>query len=410
MNKRFLRLFSILLAVLLLLSACGEKQSEETLPKTVYSSTSAQANGRVWKIRDAGNYSGYDLIRWYDPATGENGSLHSDPNCNHEPDASTCPLYAKQITSLAAVGDTVYFFCTEFAPDGARRAWYAFDYTEQVLTEIARLAEPDEQTGWRWCVSDGYLWYPVWSSTGDGKTHIRRVLLDGTEEEDLTPEGIDGFRQFYVDDGILYVAEDTGLLRRVDTGKTYEHVSNVSDGYLYLVRNNENTVEQFPEAPDPGNSRLRVYDLWRMPIDGEENEAAPVTEKIWGNFFFFDRYLAVNPADSEFVFSYLPTKKSSEEERIYVYDYSGGKIRLIDTESEASAEELALDTLISYGTLGVSEDWVVIDALDCTGIEPVGEKKAAERFTEKDRESRVASFRINRKTGEITKADFGFGS
>ncbi|MBR4894986.1 MAG: hypothetical protein IKZ41_01045 [Clostridia bacterium] len=402
--------FALLLVLLCLLPSCGKKQVNEDLHKTAYSAASAQANGRIWKIHDAGSYTDFDLIRWYDPATGENGSLHADPNCSHELDAAACPFAGKQITSLAAVGDTVYFFCTEFSPVGVRRAWYALDYAGQVLTELAYLAEPDEQTGWRWCVSDGYLWYPVWSSAGDGKTHIRRVLLDGTEEEDLTPEGIDGLRQFYVEDGILYVAEETGRLRRVDTGKTYEHVSNVSDGYLYLARNNENTVEQFPEAPDPGNSRLRVYDLWRVPIDGGEDEAIPVTERIWGNFFFFDRYLAVNPADSEFVFSYLPTKKSSEEERIYVYDYSGGKIRLIDTGNGESAGEIALGDLILSGVLGVSEDWVVIDALDCTGIEPIGEKKAAEGFTEKDRESRVASFRIDRKTGEVTKADFGFKS
>lgn len=410
MKKPYIHLFVGFLTLLLLLPSCGKKQTEDDLLKTVTSSTSAQVDGRIWKIRDAGSYSGYDLIRWYDPATGENGSLHNDPNCSHGPDAVTCPLYGKQITSLAAVGDTMYFFCMEFAPEGFCRAWYAFDFAEQILTEIARLAEPDEQTGWKWCVSDGYLWYPVWSSAGDGKTHIRRVLLNGTEEEDLTPEGIEGFRQFYVDDGILYVAEDTGLLRRLNDGKTFERVSQVSGGYLYLTRNNENTVEQFPEAPGPGNSRLRVYDLWRMPIDGAENEAVPVTEKIWGNFFFFDRFLAANPADSKFVFSYLPTQKSSEEERVYVYDYSGGKIRLIDTESGVSAGEIVLGDLILYGVLGVSEDWVVVDALDCTGIEPVGEKKAAEGFTEKDRESRVASFRIDRKTGEVTKAEFGFKS
>ena len=62
----------------------------------------------------------------------------------------------------------------------------------------------------------------------------------------------------------------TTICFRLNDGKTFERVSQVSGGYLYLTRNNENTVEQFPEAPDPGNSRLRIMALSKKTRRGAE--------------------------------------------------------------------------------------------------------------------------------------------
>ncbi len=407
--KRIFLLFFLLMLVSGI-PGCSRGKETESRNRTVYAAETAQADGLIWKT----NLSMFGSIRWYDPATGANGSLHSDPLCTHDlSDQDTCPLAMHSVMNIAVVDSTVYFLSWEHDMSDDWYTWYAYDFPEQKMIEVASI--PDGALPTAWCVSGDWLWYARWGSSGndaeggDNLPHFFRVPTGGKNEpEEVTPEGFEEpYITFYVWEDELYILNYDADLIGPDGEAVAEHVTDFSDGWIYIVKNSE-PIPPDPDMPDAWNANLRVYDLWRMSVDGEESEAVLFAEscvlrrQFVGDCICTCRYAPV------LLYSWLPSRNAPEEERIYVYDYSGGKTLLYDVRSGELKWELAPEGISVYGVDAVGEDWVAFHGLDYSGFERVGDKLAVEGLTQEEIEKHVGYYLWHADTGEITEFDFGF--
>ncbi len=414
MKKSLFLLCCILLPAVFMLAGCSSKTRTEAKSLAAYAARTVQANGLIWKIPDLLHHS-FNSVRWYDPATGNTGSLHADPLCMHGmEDQKSCPLANKQIMSVAAVGSTVWFYDwgTMFEePCG----WYRYDFTAQTMDRVADFPETSYEPS-KWCIADGYLWYSYIEdpSFGDGKAHICRTPADGSgldkEAEEMIPGGVavDEYFDFRVDGGELYLRGRDGSLRRVSDGRKWEHVSDISGGFVYFVRDSR-PMENPADLPESvWSTTLRVYDLWRAPVDGGEDEAVLLAGGICSSPLFFGNLIVVTPADPQFLYSFLPTERSEEEDRIFGVDVSGGRYLLFDAATGEETGEVAVEGLYIYGIVGAGEDWIVAHGLVCRDFEPTGDLKTLEGVTQDDMAAHEAYFRVDRKTGEITRVDPAF--
>ncbi|MBE6724296.1 MAG: hypothetical protein E7576_03710 [Ruminococcaceae bacterium] len=411
------KLLTIFLAFLLLLSAlsgCSRGTADGERGRTAYAGRTVQANGLIW-TRAEQLHSSFNSVRWYDPATGNTGSLHSDPLCLHGmEDQKSCPLAEKQIMSIAAQGNLVWFFnLGYFFDEDDPSAWYCYDYAAQTMKRIADFRESNNLPS-SWCIADGWLWYAYFEdpSFGDGKNHIKRAPADGSglekEAEDMAPGGLDDFYTFFVDGGKLYAERMDGSLCRMSDGRIWEHVLVVRDGFVYQTKNSR-PMELPADLPESERTTpLRVYDLWRTPVDGGEDGAVLLAEGVCSSPRFFGDLIVVTPADPKFFYSFLPTKRSKEEERIFGVDISGGRTLIFDAATGEKTGEITAEGFNFYGIVGAGEDWIVAHGLDCRDFEPTGELKTLEGVTQEDMTAHESYFRIDRKTGEITRVDPAF--
>ena len=416
MKKSVFMFCCILLSAVLALAGCSSRRAEEENSLTAYADRTVAADGLIWKIPDQ-LHSSFNSVRWYDPEGGKTGSLHSDPLCMHGmEDQNSCPLANKQVMSIAAAGNTVWFFnwgndIDKDSPSG----WYRYDFAAQTIKRVADFPETSNLP-WAWCVADGAIWYSYVEdpSFGDGKVHICRTPADGSglgrEAEEMIPGGLgpEEYFQFRVDGGELYLHGRDGTLRRVSDGREWEHGTDVSGGFVYFTRDLR-PMENPADLPESvWKSTLKVYDLWRTPVDGGEDEAVLLAEGVCSSPRFFGDLIVLTPADPKFFYSFLPTKRSKEEDRIFGVDISGGRYLIFDAATGEKTGEITAEGFNFYGIVGAGEDWIVAHGLDCRDFEPTGELKTLEGVTQEDMTAHEAFFRIDRKTGEITRVDPAF--
>ncbi len=397
-----------------MLAGCSAKTQIEAKSLTAYADRTVQAEGLIWTRPDQ-LHSSFNSVRWYDPSTGNTGSLHSDPLCMHGmEDQKSCPLAGKSVMSIAAQGNTVWFLSWgDATTEDLRCSWYGCDFAAQKMWQVS-IFEDTSYLPLNWCVSDGFLWYSHFEdpSFGDGKTHIRRTPADGSglneEAEDMTPGGLDDYFAFFVDGRELYVERTDGSVCRMSDGWVWEHVLVVRDGFVYQTKNSR-PMEMPADLPESERTTpLRVYDLWRTPVDGGEDGAVLLAEGVCSSPRFFGDLIVVTPADPKFFYSFLPTKRSKEEERIFGVDISGGRYLIFDAATGEKTGEITAEGFNFYGIIGAGEDWIVAHGLDCRDFEPTGDLKTLEGVTQEDMTAHESYFRIDRKTGEITRVDPAF--
>ncbi|MBR4895767.1 MAG: hypothetical protein IKZ41_05010, partial [Clostridia bacterium] len=179
-------------------------------------------------------------------------------------------------------------------------------------------------------------------------------------------------------------------------------------GFVYFTRDLR-PMENPADLPESvWKSTLKVYDLWRTPVDGGEDEAVLIAGGVCSSPRFFGDLIVVTPADPKFFYSFLPTKRSKEEERIFGVDISGGRYLIFDAATGEKTGEITAEGFNFYGIVGAGEDWIVAHGLDCRDFEPTGELKTLEGVTQEDMTAHKSYFRIDRKTGEITRVDPAF--
>ncbi|MBO7403630.1 MAG: hypothetical protein J6V24_01600, partial [Clostridia bacterium] len=389
------KLLIFVLMLLFLLPSCKGNTETVDSSRTAYATDRAQANGVIWKKADQ-LHSSFDSIRWYNPATGKTGSLHADPICAHGlEEQNSCPLAGKSVMNIAAQGNTVWFLSWgDSMTEDLRCSWYGYDFAAQKMWQVS-IFEDTSYLPLRWCVADGFLWYSHFEdpSFGDGKIHIRRTPADGSgldeEAEDMTPGGLDDCFDFYVDGGELFVERTDGSVCRMSDGRIWEHVLIVRDGFVYQTRNTRPREMPADLPEEERETTLRVFDLWRTPIDGGDGDAVLLAEATCSTPQFFEDQIVVTTTNPRFLYSYLPEKRSGEEDRIFGVDLSGGRCLIFDAASGERTGEVVTQGIHLYGYWGAGEDWIVISGLDCTGLEPEGELRHLEGLTQNDMEERT---------------------